>query len=71
MEPILKDLGVLIRKSTIHYNDTCEQKDVVLTDDFKDRLGKYLRDQRAGGRHGRKSKTEQSVQGHAEGKHGA
>lgn len=44
-EPVLKDLSALIRKSTIHYNDTCEQKDVVLTDDFKDRFGKYLRDQ--------------------------
>lgn len=44
-EPVLKDLFALIRKSTIHYNDTCEQKDVVLTDDFKEKFGKYLRDQ--------------------------
>lgn len=45
MEPILKDLCALIRKSTIHYNDTCEQKDVVMTDDFKDAFGGYLREQ--------------------------
>ncbi len=44
-EPVLKNLFALIRKSTIHYNDTCEQKDVVLTDNFKNRFGKYLRDQ--------------------------
>ena len=43
--PVLKDLFALIRKSTIHYNDTCEQKDVVLTDDFKDTMEKYLQDQ--------------------------
>ena len=43
-EPILKDLCVLIRKSTIHYNDTCEQKDVMLSDEFQTIIGKYLRD---------------------------
>lgn len=43
MEPILKDLCVLIRKTTIHYNETCEQKDVVLTEEFQQRFGDYLR----------------------------
>lgn len=43
--PILKDLCVLIRKSTIHYNETCEQKDVELTEEFQNRFGKYLRQQ--------------------------
>lgn len=43
MEPILKDLCALIRKSTIHYNETCEQKDVVLTEEFQDLYGQYLR----------------------------
>ena len=43
MEPILKDLCALIRKSTIHYNETCEQKDVIMTDEFQDLYGKYLR----------------------------
>lgn len=42
-EPILKDLCALIRKSTIHYNETCEQRDVVLSDEFQDLFGKYLR----------------------------
>lgn len=44
-EPILKDLCVLIRKSTMHYNETCEQKDVILSDEFKDKMEEYLRDQ--------------------------
>lgn len=43
MEPILKDLCALIRKSTIHYNETCEQKDVVLTEEFQELYGEYLR----------------------------
>lgn len=42
-EPILKDLCALIRKSTIHYNETCEQKDVVLSEIFQTRIGQYLR----------------------------
>lgn len=43
MEPVLKDLCALIRKSTIHYNETCEQHDVVLSEEFQDVYGKYLR----------------------------
>lgn len=43
MEPILKDLCALIRKSTIHYNETCEQKDVILTEEFQELYGEYLR----------------------------
>ena len=48
MEPILKDLCALIRKSTIHYNETCEQKDVVLTEEFQDLYGQYLRNNNYG-----------------------
>lgn len=43
MEPILKDLCLLIRKSTIHYNETCEQHDVVLSEEFQSFYGNYLR----------------------------
>ena len=43
--PILKDLCVLIRKSTIHYNETCEQQDVILSEAFQNKFGKYLRQQ--------------------------
>ena len=43
MEPILKDLCALIRKSTLHYNESCEQKDVSLTDEFKEKYGNDLR----------------------------
>lgn len=43
MEPILKDLCALIRKSTIHYNETYEQKDVILTEEFQELYGEYLR----------------------------
>ncbi len=43
-EPILKDLCVLIRKSAIHYNETCEQKDVILTEEFQEKFGNYLRE---------------------------
>lgn len=42
--PILKDLNVLIRKSTIHYRETCPQGDVVLSEEFQKRHGEYLRD---------------------------
>ena len=42
MEPILKDLCVLVRKSTIHYLDTCPQNDVELNNEFKDRYNSYL-----------------------------
>lgn len=42
MAPILKDLCVLIRKSTIHYTETCPQNDVLLTDDFKEQYKQYL-----------------------------
>lgn len=42
MKPILKDLCALIRKSTIHYDETCEQHDVVLSEDFKQKFSKYL-----------------------------
>lgn len=44
MDPILKDLCVLIRKSTLHYRENCPQGDVVLTEEFQERYGKYLRD---------------------------
>lgn len=43
MAPILKDLNVLIRKSTIHYREDCPQGDVVLTEEFQQRHGEYLR----------------------------
>lgn len=44
MPPILKDLNVLIRKSTIHYREDCPQVDVRLSEEFKERHGKHLRD---------------------------
>lgn len=44
MEPILKDLCVLIRKTTLHYRETCPQGDTILSESFQERLGKYLRD---------------------------
>lgn len=43
MGPVLKDLCALIRKSTLHYNETCEQKEVILTDEFQNLYGSYLR----------------------------
>lgn len=43
MKPILKDLCVLVRKSTIHYLDTCPQNDIELNNEFKDRYNSYLR----------------------------
>ena len=42
MKPILKDLCVLVRKSTIHYLDTCPQNDIELNNEFKDRYNSYL-----------------------------
>ena len=44
MDPILKDLCVLIRKSTLHYRENCPQGDVLLTENFQECYGKYLRD---------------------------
>lgn len=44
-KPVLKDLCALIRKSSMHYNETCEQKDIVLSEDFQSRFGSYLRSQ--------------------------
>jgi len=44
MEPVLKDLCALIRKSTLHYQENCEQKDVQLTDEFKMKFAGYFRD---------------------------
>lgn len=44
-EPILKDLCALIRKSTLHYNECCKQVDVRLSDNFKQALGSYFREQ--------------------------
>lgn len=43
MLPILKDLNVLIRKSTIHYRENCPQGDVILSEDFQKKHGEYLR----------------------------
>ncbi|MGN1277131.1 MAG: hypothetical protein ACI4UK_09085 [Floccifex sp.] len=42
MEPILKDLCVLIRKSTIHYNEACPQGDVSLSESFQEQYRRYL-----------------------------
>jgi len=39
---ILKDLGALIRQSTIHYNQDFVWQDVELTDSFKDAYTEYL-----------------------------
>ena len=44
MEPILKDLCVLIRKTALHYSETCPQGDTILTESFRNKLGAYLRD---------------------------
>ena len=46
MNPILKDLCVLIRKSTIHYTETCPQNDIRLTDEFKREYKDYLSDKK-------------------------
>ena len=39
---LLKDLGALIRQSTIHYNQDFVWQDVELTDEFKDAYAEYL-----------------------------
>ena len=44
MEIVLKDLCALIRKTTLHYQENCVQKDVQITDEFKEKFASSLSD---------------------------
>jgi len=43
MPSILKDLNLLIRKTSIHYRDNCPQCDVILNEEFQELHGNYIR----------------------------